>query len=218
MTFKDGSAWTVTLTDGTDPIEGAVVKVGILGKTYSLTTGADGTVSLPVNVAPGTYDVNATFEGDDTYESSFINATVTVGKAVSTLTAEDMTLAYKNGSWIVTLTGAEGAISKAAIKFGIAGKVYTIKTDENGVAALAINLAPNTYEVNATFEGNYKHESSFVSATVTVEKATVTFTDHTIEETENGHTVTTELHKMKPDNDRGEDKAYWAKRMVLHTK
>ncbi|WP_258381934.1 hypothetical protein [Lactobacillus helveticus] len=43
------------------------------------------------------------------------------------------------------------------------------------------------------------------------EKATVTFTDHTIEETENGHTVTTELHKMKPDRDRGEDKAYWAK-------
>nr|WP_259686826.1 hypothetical protein [Lactobacillus helveticus] len=43
------------------------------------------------------------------------------------------------------------------------------------------------------------------------EKAAVTFTDHTIEETENGHTVTTELHKMKPDRDRGEDKAYWAK-------
>ena len=174
MTFKDGSAWTVTLTDGTDPIEGAVVKVGILGKTYSLTTGADGTVSLPVNVAPGTYDVNATFEGDDTYESSFVNATVTVGKAVSTLTAENITMAYKNGSWIVTLTGAEGVIPKAAIKFGISGKVYTIKTDENGVAALPINLAPGTYEINATFEGNAKHESAFVDATVTVEKAVAT--------------------------------------------
>ena len=162
------------INDGTDPIEGAVVKVGILGKTYSLTTGADGTVSLPVNVAPGTYDVNATFEGDDTYESSFVNATVTVGKAVSTLTAENITMGYKNGSWIVTLTGAEGVIPKAAIKFGISGKVYTIKTDENGVAALPINLAPGTYEINATFEGNAKHESAFVDATVTVEKAVAT--------------------------------------------
>ncbi|WP_407453818.1 right-handed parallel beta-helix repeat-containing protein [Methanobrevibacter sp.] len=176
MTFKNGSAWTVTLTDGTNPIEGAVVKVGILGKTYSLITAADGTVSLPINVAPGTYDVNATFEGDDTYESAFVNATVTVNKAISTLTAEDLTMAYKNGSWIVTLTGAEGVIPKAGIKFGILGKVYTIVTDENGVASLPINLAPGTYEVNATFEGNYKHESAFVSATVTVEKSTVTLT------------------------------------------
>ena len=174
MTYKDGSAWVVTLTDGTNPIEGAVVKVGILGKTYSFTTGADGTVSLPVNVAPGAYDVSATFEGYGNYESAFVNATVTVGKAVSTLTAEDITLAYKNGSWIVTLTGAEGVIPKAPIKFGILGKVYTVETDENGVAALAINLAPGTYQINATFGGNAKHESAFVDATVTVEKAVAT--------------------------------------------
>lgn len=46
------------------------------------------------------------------------------------------------------------------------------------------------------------------------EEATVTFTEHTIEETEDGRTVTTELHKMNPDRDRGDhdqDKAYWAK-------
>ena len=174
MTYKDGSAWVVTLTDGTNPIEGAVVKVGILGKTYSLKTGADGTVTLPINVAPGNYDVSAAYDGDGLHESAFVNATVTVGKAVSTLTAENITMSYKNGSWIVTLTGAEGVIPKAAIKFGILGKVYTVETDENGVAALAINLAPGTYQINATFGGNAKHESAFVDATVTVEKAVAT--------------------------------------------
>ena len=172
MLYKDGSAWTVTLTEGIGPIGGAAVNVGILGKTYSFTTDADGTVSLPINVGPGTYEVNATYDGDQ--GSAFVNATVTVGKAAATLTAEDLTMIYKNGSWIVTLTGAEGIIPKAAIKFGILGKVYTLKTDENGVATLAINLAPGTYDVNATFEGNAKHESAFVDATITVEKAVAT--------------------------------------------
>ena len=172
MLYKDGSAWTVTLTDGINPIGGAVVKVGILGKTYALTTDADGTVSLPITVGPGTYEVNATHEGDQ--GSAFVDATVTVGKAAATLTAENITMSYKNGSWIVTLTGADGVIPKAAIKFGISGKVYTIKTDDSGVAALPINLAPGTYEINATFGGNAKHESAFVEATVTVEKAVAT--------------------------------------------
>ena len=174
MKYKDGSSWTVTLTDGTNPIEGATVKVGILGKTYNITTDAEGIVALPINVAPGTYEVTATYDGDEIHESAFVNASVIVGKAVSTLAADDLTMSYKNGSWVVTLTGAEGVIPNAAIKFGILGKVYNLKTDEDGVASLVINLAPGTYEINATFEGNAKHESAFVDATVTVEKAVAT--------------------------------------------
>ena len=177
MAYKDGSKWNVTLTDNNGvAISGRVVKFGIKDKIYSIVTDENGVAGLPINLIPDTYDINATFEGDGDYEASFVNATVTVNKVISTLTAEDITMTYKNGSWIVTLTGAEGVIPKAAIKFGILGKVYTIKTDENGVAALAINLAPGTYAINATFAGNKYYSEAFVNATVTVEKAVATLT------------------------------------------
>ncbi len=175
MDYKDGSAWNITLLDASgNPISDATVKVSIAGKVYNRITDAYGVAGLPINLAPGVYGINATYEGTGEYESVFVNGTVTVNRAAATLTAENITLAYKNGSWIVTLTGAEGVIPKAGIKFGILGKVYTLKTNDNGVASLAINLVPGTYSVNATFEGNYKHESAFVEATVTVEKATTT--------------------------------------------
>ena len=65
MSYKDGSAWTVTLTDANgNAISGVNIAVGIKGATYSVKTDADGVAKLPVNLAPGTYDINATFGGN----------------------------------------------------------------------------------------------------------------------------------------------------------
>ena len=178
MTYKDGSVWTATLTDDEgNPISGTAVKIGILGKVYSRVTDANGAASLPINLAPGVYEINATFEGDDDYESSFVDAAVTVNKATPVLSGEDLIMAYKEGSWTVTLTDANNnAISNAAIKIGIKGKVYTRKTDADGVASLPINLAPGSYAINATYVGNKYYEEAFVDATITVEKASVALT------------------------------------------
>ncbi|WP_406535152.1 right-handed parallel beta-helix repeat-containing protein, partial [Methanobrevibacter sp.] len=55
MSYKDGSAWVVTLTDGVNPIAGAAIKVGIYGKVYNRVTDADGVARLVVNLAPGSY-------------------------------------------------------------------------------------------------------------------------------------------------------------------
>ncbi|WP_406535240.1 beta strand repeat-containing protein, partial [Methanobrevibacter sp.] len=46
MTYKDGSTWVVTLTDGVNPIAGAAIKVGIYGKLYNRVTDADGVARL----------------------------------------------------------------------------------------------------------------------------------------------------------------------------
>ena len=81
MTYNDGSAWNVTLTDiNGNSISGATIKFRINGKdtVYSYVTDENGVASLPINLGVGIYAVNATFEGDNTYKSSFVNATVTV--------------------------------------------------------------------------------------------------------------------------------------------
>uniref|UniRef100_UPI003869A30C hypothetical protein n=1 Tax=Methanobrevibacter sp. TaxID=66852 RepID=UPI003869A30C len=179
MTYKDGSAWVVTLTDADgNPIAGAAIKVGIYGKLYNRKTDDDGVARLVVNLAPGSYAVNATFEGDDIYESAFVNGTVTVNKAASVLSGDNIVMSYKDGNgWIVTLTDANNSpIAGAAIKVGIYGKLYNRKTDDDGNACLVVNLAPGSYAVNATFAGNRYYESAFVEATVTVNKANVNIT------------------------------------------
>ena len=184
MGYKDGSAWTVTLTDANgDAIADATVGIGIKGKVYNIKTDANGVVSLPINLAPGTYDINATFEETDKYASSFVNATITVGAGASVLSADNLEMSYKDGSaWTVTLTDANGnAISGVNIAVGIKGTTYSVKTDADGVAKLPVNLAPGTYDINATFAGNKYYSEAFVNATVTVEKAVATLTASDLE-------------------------------------
>ncbi len=185
MGYKDGSAWAVTLTDADgNPISDAVVKIGIdvngVGKVYNRVTDANGVASLPINIAPGQYAVNATFDGDDTYAGSFAEATVTVTPGTTILSGENLVMGYKDGSaWAVTLTDALGsAISNVIVKMGITvngvEKVYSLKTDTSGVASLAINLGLGEYAVSATFEGTSKYAAAYVNATVTVNKAALT--------------------------------------------
>ncbi|MBR3139450.1 MAG: Ig-like domain repeat protein [Methanobrevibacter sp.] len=175
MKYNDGSSWSVTLKDGTGKaISNANVGIGILGKVYTFTTNSKGVAKLPVTLAPGVYDVNASF-ADSNYVSSFVSATITVNKAISSLTANNLVMTYNDGSsWAVTLKDGTGkAISNVAVGIGIVGKVYTFTTDASGIASLLINLAPGTYNVNASFN-HARYESSFVSATIAVNKANPT--------------------------------------------
>ena len=173
MSYRDGSAWAVTLTDSNgNAIPNAGVKIGVSGRVYTVKTDVNGVAKLLINLNPGTYALNASFESDD-YDYSFISATVTVDKATSDFTYYDLIMAYKDGSaWAVTLTDVNGnAISGVFVKIGINGAVYNRKTDENGVASLPINLGVGLYSINATFEGSAGYESAFTKATVTVNKA-----------------------------------------------
>ena len=177
MSYKDGSAWTVTLIDDFgDSVSGATVKIGInikgVNKIYSFVTDENGAASLAIGLTSGTYAVNATFEGSNIYESSFANATVTVNKAAATLSGADLEMSYKDGSsWAVTLTDPNGnPITGVKVAFGIVGKTYYIDTDASGVAELAINLASGTYTINASFS-NSKYAAELITATITVNKA-----------------------------------------------
>jgi len=176
MTYKDGSSWTVTLTDANgNVIADEVVGIGIKGKVYNVKTDSEGVAGLAINLAPGTYDINATLNSAK-YGEAFTNATITVNKGEAILSADNLVMSYKDGSgWEVTLTNVNGDfISGVGIAFGINGATYTVKTDANGSAKLPINLAVGTYDINATFVGNKYYSDAFVNATVTVEKAVAT--------------------------------------------
>lgn len=183
MEYKDGSEWTVTLSDvygnlldGADVI--ITISCGGEDIDYTLVTDDEGNVGLPINLAVGSYEISASFEGDDLYEDSFTSAFVIVNKASTMLYAEDLEMRFKDGSaWAVTLTDANGkAISNVKVGIGVAGKVYNIRTDADGVAQLTINLARGVYEINATFAGSDNYEAAFTSAIVTVQNSAAILT------------------------------------------
>lgn len=68
---------------------------------------------------------------------------------------KDISVDYLGGSYYsVKVVTADGhVVVGALVKFTIAGKTYTIKTDANGIAKIKINLVPNKYTVTASCNG-----------------------------------------------------------------
>ena len=61
MSFKDGSVYSVKLTDGNGaPVANAIVTINVHGVSYDGTTNADGIATLPIELNPGTYTITAT--------------------------------------------------------------------------------------------------------------------------------------------------------------
>lgn len=62
MKFKDGSVYSVKLTDGNgDPVVNARVIIEVNTVSYNCYTNNDGIASLPINLNPGTYTITATY-------------------------------------------------------------------------------------------------------------------------------------------------------------
>ena len=175
MEYKDGSGWTVCLSDANgNAVNNARIYIAIKGKAYAVRTNSSGIAKLPINLAPGVYDINATFSETDCYTGAFTNATVTVNKATANLSADNLVMRYKDGNgWTVRLNDTNGnAITNTKININIKGKTYAIKTNSTGIAKLTINFAPGVYDINATFSETDCYTGAFTNATVTVNKAT----------------------------------------------
>ena len=147
MYYKDGSKFSVSLKDeNKKAISDVKVKITIAGKTYTQTTNKQGTASLNLNLKSGSYDVLTNFDGDDKYEKQTAKNTV---KITSTIKCGDLKKVYKNSAkYSATFYDKKGNLLKnTIIQFEICNKIYNVKTDNNGVGRLNINLKPGKYTV-----------------------------------------------------------------------
>ena len=72
------------------------------------------------------------------------------------LIASDMNIIYGAGSYLTVklMTDVSGKVLKNQnLSIRISNKLYTIKTNDQGIAKLAINLNPGTYAVSISFDG-----------------------------------------------------------------
>lgn len=109
----------------------------------------------------GLYTINRTIDNTETVVSASYNygSNVTVKNGVIKvvsyiLSASDIEMYYRNGTrYSVFLADVEGnPIANADVTIRVNGVDNIRTTDEDGIASLAINLNPNTYEVTASYE------------------------------------------------------------------
>ena len=122
------------------------------------------------NILPGNYSTNIIFTGDDTYNTFNTPFNLTINKGDVLLNAENITIYFRNGTnYTVTLLDTKGnTIKNQTISITVNGVTYNIKTDENGVATLPINLNPRNYTITTLFNGNDRFNNKTITSNLIV--------------------------------------------------
>ena len=154
----DGTKYVVNLTDmNGNPVVGMGIKVNITGKTYTIITDENGTAVLPINLKAGIHPAVAFFNGKGNYANATpVSTNVSIMTKVRIDQHKDMTKDYGDSDKFTVHAvdkygKSVGAYAK--VMMTIAGKTYTVFTDENGYASLAINLKPGTYDITCEYAG-----------------------------------------------------------------
>ncbi len=124
-------------------LKNTLVSITVNGKKYSKKTSSAGSVSLDVNLKPGTYKVTSV----DPITGYSLTTTF---KVLSTITANDVKNVVGNSKKFTAkfLKSNGKALTNKYVKFKIKGKTYKVKTNSKGQAKLALNkLKKGTYKV-----------------------------------------------------------------------
>jgi|GEM_PF-1004686 len=145
------------------------------GKNYTVRTDSNGQAVIPVgNLTPGKYNAKISYKGSINYKASSANALVTVTKAATSISADDVNIAYKDpsGEIVATIISEHGKTLAVNLNVEFNGKTYTVRTDANGQAIIPVgNLTPGTYDAVISYKGSSNYKASSANALVTVTKA-----------------------------------------------
>ena len=127
-----------------NPLANETIIFNINGNKYTKTTDTNGSVSMAINLNPGTYNVSASFNGTKLYDSTIANTTVTVK---STIIGQNIVKMFRNGTqyYCLFLDSEGNPLVNVSVKFNINGVMYERQTNESGIARLNINLNPGDY-------------------------------------------------------------------------
>jgi len=175
--LNQDSALTITLIDQNNKVmAGKAVSVKLNNVTYNVTTDEKGIATLPIDLPVGTFTAEISFAGSDNYAAATSNASVTINKITTALTAANKNVYLqaiaKGSKYQVTLKDANGkAIAGKEILVSFNGKTYKATTNANGVATVTLK-ATKTGSLRATvkFAGDDTYKAASKTATVKVTK------------------------------------------------
>ena len=153
--------------------------VGAVGVNASVIGHPEAVVNVKNNLITvsgldlGTYTLTVTTIADANHYSVTKNATITVNKINTQISAKAVTTTYKtNKNLVIALKDRNGrALSGLKVTVNLNGaKTYT--TDKNGQIKINVaNLVPKTYTAKITFAGNDLCKAASANVKVTVKKA-----------------------------------------------
>ena len=129
---------------------GTNVTVLIGSREYFGISDENGTVSVNIDLEPGSYDIE--FINPLTGEK-FKDSIAVIARIVEN---KDLKMYFNNGSaYRVRALGDDGQFVGAgvSVKITVLNKTYDVKTDENGYASFEISLKPKTYIITAEYKG-----------------------------------------------------------------
>ncbi|WP_407454722.1 methyltransferase domain-containing protein [Methanobrevibacter sp.] len=183
MTYKDETNYNVQLiNEEGNPLElsNEIIKITLEGNEFNRKTDNRGIASLPINLNVGKYAISAKIEGNDSNNEIKIDNIINVEKPKMSITAEDINMTYKDGTnYNVQLINEEGrplTLAGEIIKINIGGKEYNLKTDDQGIASLPINLNVGKYAISAKIEGNDSDKEIKIDNIINVEKPKMSIT------------------------------------------
>ena len=143
--------YSITLKDSTtnNTLSNKNVTLFINKVNYTVSTNDKGVASVNLKLNPGKYDVIASFEGDDAYDSCIFSSSF---KVLPTVKASNLSKYYKGATkYTATFFTSQGSyLANRNVKVTINGKTYTKKTNSKGVVSLPVNLKPGTYKIVST--------------------------------------------------------------------
>ena len=151
------------------------LNVELNGKNYTVRTDSDGQASILLDtLTPGTYTAKISYKGSSNYKASSTTAKVTVTKSDTVISAPDVSVAYRDpsGELVATIINEHGKPLVVNLNVELNGKNYTVRTDSDGQARIAIGtLVPGKYTATISYKGSSNYKASTTTAKVTVTKA-----------------------------------------------
>ncbi len=143
MYYKDGSRFTIRLTENNKPLTNKTVTFKINGASYTRTTNNDGYAGIAINLNSGKHNITTQ------YNNLTKQNTITIK---TTITGNNITKIFRNDTqYYATFYNQKGEpLKNTPIYFNINGVFYTRTTNNNGTAKLNINLNPGKYIITAT--------------------------------------------------------------------
>ena len=151
------------------------------GKSKSITVNTDsyGYGEVILNLEVGNYTIICEFLGNSWYESSNATVKIIVKPVNSTMITPNVTFYGKGNIYNITLKDVYGNLIKQENVFvkitqGSASDEFTLKTNDMGVAGLAINYLPGDYNIECKFLGDEAYGPSSSNAFIKIEKVLTT--------------------------------------------
>ncbi len=151
---------------------GKDISINLNGKDFTVKTGNDGQVTLPIDLLPGKYTAKIQFKEDTIYLGSSVGSNVVVNKVATVLSANDINIVYgDSANLIIVLKDAKSnALVSKDISINLNGKDFTVKTGNDGKATLPIDLLPGKYTAKIKFHEDNIYLASSVSSNIIVNK------------------------------------------------